>query len=358
MAQTETIIIAAGGTGGHIYPGIALARELKKRNIKPIFIVRSNDLGCKILDGEKLEYFQIPIIGLSRSLSLKVFKFILLFVISFIKSFMVMVSVKPKAVVGMGGYISGPVVLAAWLKGIKVVLHESNFIPGLANRFLMNFADKMAFGFEDTKIHFKEKKAFFTGNPVRLEIFNKRSDDVYSKYKLSKDKFTVLVFGGSQGAKNLNKNLVDSLHLMSEVKENVQFLHITGTNYVPGVKEEYEKNGFVSCVLPYLESIGEAYHMADLIICRSGASTVSELAILNKPTIFIPFPFATENHQEYNAKALADKLKAVMIREKDLKPEMLAAAIKFQLKSSYNRKERISLPSPLPQEKLADLVLN
>lgn len=358
MDQNKTIIIACGGTGGHLYPGIALAREVKKRGYNPIFVVRENDLSCKILESEQIKYIQIPIIGMPRRLSFTLIKFIYLFIKSIFRAMEIIDELKPVKVAGMGGYISAPTVVAAWFKGVKVVLHESNYLPGLANRFLKHFAQKVAIGFKDSEKYFPSDKAVFTGNPVRVEIFNKPGYDVYSKYKLSSERFTVFVFGGSQGAKGLNKNILDSLKLMVEVKDSMQFIHITGKNDFQSAEYQYTINGFKACVLPYLETIGDAYYMADLIISRSGASTVTELEILNKPAILIPFPFATENHQEYNAKALVNMLKAVMIKEKDLSPDIISTAIKFQLKSFTGHKFRIEMPSPLPQEKLADLVLN
>jgi UDP-N-acetylglucosamine--N-acetylmuramyl-(pentapeptide) pyrophosphoryl-undecaprenol N-acetylglucosamine transferase len=357
MNGSEVIIIAAGGTGGHLYPGVALARELRRRGKTPVFIVRCNDAGREILEKEGFGFEEIPVAGMPRRLSLRLFTFAFLQVRSFFAVRRLFRRLRPSVVIGMGGYISFPAVVMARCNGIPTAIHEQNYIPGLANKVLMRIATRVALSFEESLRFFPRNKTVVTGNPVRAELFGASGRDVYRAFNLSPEKFTVLVFGGSQGASVINRTLVQAFPLLAPVKDTVQFLHITGKRDAADMERQYADGGISGRVLPYLHEIGDAYRAADLIVCRSGATTVAELRILNKPSVLIPYLHATANHQEFNAMVLVKAGTAVLIREPELTPELLAEAILSRVRTFTGHAPAGSVPPVLPQAALADLLL-
>lgn len=353
------ILIAAGGTGGHLYPGMVLGHELRKRGCKTAFICRKNDSSKAILANNKFRFFEIDFHGFPRKLSLRLFSFCYLFTGSVITSYKIITSFKPDAVVGMGGYISFPVIIAAALKRIPVVIHEQNSIPGLANRLLKYFASKIAVSFEDSEKFFPKSKTIFTGNPVRQDIFTTIPEEAYKALNLDPKRVTLFVFGGSQGAAKLNQVVIDTLPLLDEYRAKVQFIHITGKldGEKARIEKGYAKHGFKATVLPYLDRIGLAYTAADLIICRAGATTISELMIVHKPAILVPFPYATANHQQLNALNMVKKGNAIMIKEKDLTPPILSGGLIIYIASLKRSSHKVNLPKHLPQYYLANTVL-
>jgi UDP-N-acetylglucosamine--N-acetylmuramyl-(pentapeptide) pyrophosphoryl-undecaprenol N-acetylglucosamine transferase len=210
MANSKTIIIAAGGTGGHLYPGIALARELKDRGYASNFIVRIGDAGIEIIKREGFPFHEIPVLGMPRTVSVKLLNFLMLQARAIISMYWLFSKLKPAVVVGMGGYISFSSIIAARLRGIRTVIHEQNSIPGLANQALSHIAQKVAVSFEHSLAHFPADKTVVTGNPVRAELFQISSAQAIKRLNLEPGKFTVLIFGGSQGAEKLNESAVDA----------------------------------------------------------------------------------------------------------------------------------------------------
>lgn len=355
MADNRTVIIAAGGTGGHLYPGIALARELRARGMDPVFVVRKNDAGEEILARENLRFVEIPVIGMPRTISPRLLRFAWFQLEGFIRTRKILQEMKPVAIAGMGGYISFPVVLTGRLLGIPTLIHEQNAIPGLANRVLSRVASRVAVSFPESVKHFPADRTVVTGNPVRRELFEGSLDDSFRNLGLSEDKFTVLIFGGSQGASRINSVAVNSFALLADLKDRLQYLHITGKKDFEAIETEYRRNGIPGAIMPYLHTIGEAYRAADLIVCRAGATTIAELEMLGKPAILIPFPFATANHQECNAKTLVARGKAVMISEKKLDAGALAGAIRERLSAWKGRPGQAGpYRGRFPQEALAD----
>jgi UDP-N-acetylglucosamine--N-acetylmuramyl-(pentapeptide) pyrophosphoryl-undecaprenol N-acetylglucosamine transferase len=294
--------------------------------------------------------------GLPRKLSPRLFLFIFTLVKAFAAAFAVLKKTPPRKIVGMGGYISFPVVAAGRLLGIPAVIHEQNCLPGLSNRILSRFVATVAVSARESVRYFDARKTIVTGNPVRRELFTADRAAAYRSLALLPEKYTVLVFGGSQGAAGINKAVVEACGRLSGLKDTLQFLHITGKRDYAAVREAYARCPIPGTVLPYLHTIGEAYAVADLIICRAGATTVAELSILNKPSLLIPFPHATANHQEYNAAVLVNAGSAKMVREKDLTPALLAREIAAAVQSSSGRTAMVRLPEKMPQELLADVV--
>lgn len=295
------ILIAAGGTGGHLYPGISLGRELKERNCAVAFVVRINDSCREILRRENFDFMEIscaPFFGQSPVVVLKglVLNFKGIFQgIKTIKNF------RPDCVVGFGAYVSVPVVFAAFLMRVPVLLHEQNVSPGWANRLCSLFSKKVAVSFSETEKYFP-KKAFLIGNPVRKDLIGKNRADARRRMGLKENRTTVLIFGGSGGARTINQWVLESLGKWSELKDSVQFLHLTGNSeYTEKLKKGYETAKLHSVVLDYSHAMGDCYASADLAVCRSGASTLAELIVTQTPAILIPYPYAIGEHQKKNA---------------------------------------------------------
>lgn len=350
----KTVIIAAGGTGGHLYPGIALAAVLRQRGCDPVFFVRTNDACREILDHEGLPWREIPATSLPRAISFKLFSFPFRQVSSLIMASRLIDELRPVSVVGMGGYISFPAVLAGRIKGIPTIIHEQNSLPGLANRVLARFAGRVAVSFENSIEHFPAGSCVLTGNPVRPELFTANRAEAAARLQLDNSKKTVFIFGGSQGAQRLNRIVAAAYELLGTEKSAVQFLHVAGKNDADTLAAMYRDGRVPGRVLPYLHRMGDAYAAADLIICRAGATTVAELSILGKPAILVPFPFATADHQMYNARAFAATGLGDVIREKDLTPALLAQKITERFLAPTAPQLRI--PNRYAQELLADLV--
>jgi len=348
----KKILIAAGGTGGHIYPGIALAKEFRARGFDPVFFVRRNDMGISILDKEGFEYFEIPAMGFRRSLSPGLLKFPFVTLGGLAAAFILMRKIKPAFVAGMGGYVSFPAIICAKLLGIPSLIHEQNVLPGLTNRILSHFSSIVAVSFEGSRACFPDEKVVLTGNPVRPDLFMAPKDETYNRLGLSEGKFTVLVFGGSQGAAKINRTVLDSFQYLGDVKDRIQFLHIAGAKDYELVRKAYQEKSIPGTVSEYAHAIGDAYAVADMIICRSGATTVAELRILNKYSLLIPFPFATENHQESNARELEKEGLAKVIIERDLTPGLLAAEI-IKALHSVGKNHSFKIPGVFPQELIA-----
>ncbi|MFA5780194.1 MAG: undecaprenyldiphospho-muramoylpentapeptide beta-N-acetylglucosaminyltransferase [Elusimicrobiota bacterium] len=305
----KKILIAVSSTGGHIYPGVALAGALKKKGWDVFFVGKKSE----IISREGYRFYALSSVGYPRVLSVLTSIFFVKFFYSIIQSIKILLKEKPGIVIGFGGYISFPAIFSAWLMNIPSIIHEQNFIPGLANKFSAKFAGKICVSFEDSKKYFPSKKVVFTGNPVRSEILN------ISKSLTYRLPFTVLIFGGSQGAHNINIALINSLAKVSSVKEKIRFIHITGENDFEVVKNAYKNNGFSSEVHKYLYNIETAYQKASLVICRAGATTIAELIALKMPAILIPYPYSTENHQNANAKYLVENGCAILTEEKEIK---------------------------------------
>lgn len=357
MSQNLTrlkIIIAGGGTGGHLYPGVALAEELVRLGADVLFIVKKNDRGIKILKDRKIPYEEITASGFPRRAFHKLFGFVFASLSGLFASVKLLGKIRPAVVVGMGGYTSFAAVLAGRLMKIPALIHEQNCIPGLTNRILSKFATKIATSFSESQKYFPSGKTILTGNPVRPEILSARRNAAI--FNLDEDKFTVFVFGGSQGASAINYAIVDSLVRLTGYKNKLQFIHATGEKDFEFVADAYRRQSFKSVVQPYIHNIESAYALADLVICRAGATTIGELKCSGIPAIFIPYPHATADHQFYNASAyLSSGGVGEIVIEKDLSPELLVEKI---IKYSDNPREKKPVPlENLPQKLIAKEIL-
>ncbi|OGS19352.1 MAG: undecaprenyldiphospho-muramoylpentapeptide beta-N-acetylglucosaminyltransferase [Elusimicrobia bacterium RIFOXYA2_FULL_50_26] len=356
MPELKTIIIAAGGTGGHLYPGIALARELARRNFTPVFIVRENDPAQDILAREQFAFRAIPVRGMPRKISFRFAGFIYFLFKGLFATARVLGELKPEAVVGMGGYISFPAVFIARLMGMRTLIHEQNYIPGLSNRILSHFCGTVAVSFEQSASFFSRRKTIVTGNPVRADLFNAQPREAYAFFGLDPAKCTVLVFGGSLGASALNTAIVSTLPELADAKDKLQFIHLAGKRDADTVAAAYKAAGIRAAVRAYLHEIGLAYSAADLVICRAGATTVTELSFLKKKAVLVPYPHATADHQHFNASLLVQSGQAVEIRENALTPALLASRIVAAAETFATHTAPPPPPPALPQSRLADAV--
>ena len=348
------IIIAASGTGGHIYPGIALAHEMKERGFNPVFFVSDNEASGEIIKNSGFEYIPFNLSGMPRKFSFSFFVFLIKLDFAFFKALKNIMKYKPAAVIGVGGYISVPAVIAAKVLCKKTFIHEQNTIPGIANKFLNRFADKTLVSFKGSEKYFKNKKNIvFTGYPVRKEILTVSKEDGCGALKLDKNTFTVMIFGGSLGAVKLSAAAFEAFGILSE-KMKLQVIHITGKKGFDEIKQK-SKNESSYKVFDYMHNIANAYAASDVVICRAGAGTVSELLLLGKSAVLIPYPYATDNHQYHNAKEVFQDAKRIIIEEEHMTPENLADAVE-NLKNCMKADETNSVLTP-PQEIIAEEII-
>ncbi|WP_340200137.1 undecaprenyldiphospho-muramoylpentapeptide beta-N-acetylglucosaminyltransferase [Ascidiimonas sp. W6] len=330
-------IISGGGTGGHIYPAIAIANELRLRYPEATFLF----VGAK----GRMEMEKVPlagyeikglwIAGFQRKLTLKNLMFPFKLVSSMLKARSIIKKRQPDLVIGTGGYASGPLLKMAALNHIPYVLQEQNSYPGITNRMLASNASRICVAYDGLEKYFPEDKIVKTGNPVRKDLLNiaSKRDNGIRFFELDETKKTILILGGSLGARMMNKIVEDHLPLFEKLK--LQLIWQCGKLY----KEDYKKyNQDAIKVVSFIANMDEAYAAADIIISRAGAGSISELAIVGKPVIFIPSPNVAEDHQAKNAKALVDKGAALMLKE-DQAAQEFGAMLKNLMSSEAAQKE-------------------
>ena len=318
------VAIAAGGTGGHFYPGLAAAKELQRLGHEVFFLVRTDDFVVPLLERERIAFRTIPAAGFKRRLSAGTLVSFVKLAAGLGKSLWVTARERPDALLAMGGYLSVPPALAARLFKVPVVLHEQNAVPGWANRVLARLAARVAISFDASRPHFRGETVL-TGNPVRPEFASlPEPRAAREQFGLRPDKTTLLVFGGSLGAKGVNGLVVEALRKMESGGRQVQVIHVTGGADIERTRGLYEGLRLERWIAPYCHEMPAAYAASDFVISRAGASTVSELMAVKKPALLIPYPFATEGHQTANARVLADMGAAEVREEKDLTGPVLA----------------------------------
>lgn len=325
------IIIACGGSGGHIFPAVALAQGLKEKvsGADLLFIGSNTALDRRIFEKERLKYRLLSSNKLPYKVSPKTMLFLIRLFFDALRSFFILARYSPDAVIGFGGYVSSPVIFAAYVLRIPRIIHEQNVVPGRANSILFRFADRVAISFEETKKYMGRfaSKAVFTGNPIRITLLNDDKAGNIKKLGLDSGKFTILVIGGSQGAHNLNKVFLQALDkLGSEKKSLLQAVHITGIADYGWASEAYRELGIAHRVFSFVDNIEEAYSASDLVVTRSGASAIFEIAYFGRPMILIPYPFAM-SHQAENARIFSGSGAAIQIDEKDMSGDLMKERI-------------------------------
>ncbi|MGI6085665.1 MAG: undecaprenyldiphospho-muramoylpentapeptide beta-N-acetylglucosaminyltransferase [Acetivibrionales bacterium] len=333
-------IISGGGTGGHINPGIAIAKEIltNEPDAEILFVGTKNGLEGKLVPREGFDIEYIDVTGLKRKFSIDTFKTIGKLFKSFGSIRKIFKEFEPDAVIGTGGYVCFPVVFSAALRKIPTLIHEQNAFPGISNKILARYADEVAISFEEARSRFKGRvRITLTGNPIRKDLFLLDRAKARENLGIGADTPLVVVFGGSLGAEDINECVKDMINQHGdEISYNLIFA--TGMKHYERVMR-YIKPPLPDNiqVVPYIYNMGEVLAAADLAVTRGGAITISELSVLGVPSILIPSPFVAENHQEYNARALESKGAAVVILQNQLTTEILYGQIQKLIKDKELR---------------------
>ncbi|MFQ5953022.1 MAG: undecaprenyldiphospho-muramoylpentapeptide beta-N-acetylglucosaminyltransferase [Candidatus Omnitrophota bacterium] len=337
------IILAAGGSGGHIFPSIALASELEKLGVDDIYFVSSKrQLDRNILKKNKHKSFFLSINPMPFRFSpVRVLIFFAKLAADTLASAYILARIRPDCVVGFGGYSSGCIARIANLRNIPVLIHEQNLLPGRANRILSSIADRIAVSFDESVKYFPgvEDKVVYSGNPLRLESLSDNREESVIRLGLSPEKLTVLIMGGSQGSTFLNRTASEAACLVKAKNTGkVQFIHLAGSKDYDMVKSFYEENNIPGRVFSFLDKIDDAYSASDLAISRAGAAAIFELAYYARPMILVPYP-SEKNNQRYNAIYFSQKGAALYREEADLTPDALAGTVIDMLTDISRRSE-------------------
>ncbi|MBF0473470.1 MAG: undecaprenyldiphospho-muramoylpentapeptide beta-N-acetylglucosaminyltransferase [Nitrospirae bacterium] len=360
----DKVIIAGGGTGGHLYPGLAVAGELKKRNsnMDILFIGTENGIEATILPLEGYNIKFIKAGGFVRVSLMKKIAAIYKMFISLFEMYSFYSDWEPDLVIGTGGYASFVPVLIAALMSIPTVILEQNSVPGLSNKLLGRFVDRICITDEGSSSAFPKEKIFITGNPVRdlTDGIDKKAS--YKLFGLDETKFTILIFGGSAGAVAINNAIMEAIVYLMDIKENIQFLHQSGKADYEPVRQAYMSYDCKGTVAPFIYQMPQAYAVADIVISRAGATTLAEITSLGIPSILIPYPYAALGHQESNARRLSSEGAAIMIKEDVLTGKELAEEIKkLYLDTAYREKIRGKsrvLGKPDAAKRVLEIILN
>ncbi len=323
------ILIAGGGTGGHVYPGIAVAQEIQRqrRDAQVLFVGGARGLESRAVPEAGFPLRKIATAGFPRRQWWLWPWAVLVNVVGVLQALWIVLTERPGAVLGTGGYVSGPVSLAAWLLRRPLLLQEQNSIPGLTNRWLARIANEVHLSFLEARSYFVRKDHLkVTGNPVRAHIMEADRESGLHEFGLQPGRPVVFVFGGSAGAKRINEAAVDMMRRLKG-RMDVQFILQTGREDFDRVQSVVEAESLPVTVLPFVSNIHQAYAIADLIVCRAGAMTIAEIAVCGRPSILVPYPFAANNHQEVNASNLVDRGAALMIRDEELTGERLGKEV-------------------------------
>ena len=335
------VVIAGGGTGGHLFPGLALAEEFKRRDpaTEVTFVGTEHGIEARIVPRERYPIRYLRAEGFVGRSFLKKIRAIIKTALSIPDARRILSSIRPDIVIGVGGYASGAVVLLASLRSVPTVIHEQNSVPGLTNRILGRIVKRICVTYHESLPFFPMGRAFLTGNPIRAKIPKAEKNAACRLFALDDSTFTVFVFGGSSGARAINRGMVDALNHLIDLKEKIQFLHQTGEKDYESVREAYRKAGFRGTVAPFIYEMPEAYAAADMVISRAGATTLAEITALGKPAVLVPYPFAAGRHQELNALKLREMGAAFMLTDEELNGDRLAGHIRELIENDSMRSE-------------------
>ncbi|MDI6731035.1 MAG: undecaprenyldiphospho-muramoylpentapeptide beta-N-acetylglucosaminyltransferase [Candidatus Margulisbacteria bacterium] len=349
------IVIAAGGTGGHIYPGIAIAEEIRRRNPQAeiLFIGSREGLEKDIIPREGYKLTLIAARALLRKLSYKSVTAPFVCFIGFLQSLAVLIKFRPSTIFATGGYVCLPVIAAAKILGIKIIIHEQNVIPGMVNKICSRFSYKTLLTFPESLHYIKGE---VVGDPVRQAIKSMDRKLAREKLGLLEEKTTVLIMGGSQGSKKLNEIVISAAE---RIPEGFEFIHIIGNRDFPWVNNYLKGKKVINYrALPYVYAeMSLLLAAADLVVSRAGATAISELLIRGLPMILIPFPFASDNHQLFNAKAVAVNGAAIVVDEKDFSSDKLLSLLTTNSMDYVKMKTAsFSLARPMAAERIVDIL--
>ncbi|MCB2197282.1 MAG: undecaprenyldiphospho-muramoylpentapeptide beta-N-acetylglucosaminyltransferase [Bacteroidetes bacterium] len=330
MTKSKNIIISGGGTGGHVFPAISIANAIKE--IEPetniLFVGALGKIEMEKVPAAGYEIIGLPVAGLQRKLTIKNISFIFKLIKSLRKSKQIIKDFKPDVVVGVGGYASGPVLRKANQRGIPSLIQEQNSYAGITNKLLAKKAQKICVAYEGMEKYFPKEKIMLTGNPVRQDLLDKigSKNEAIKHFSLAENKKTILVIGGSLGARTVNQSVMEDIEKIGN--SDFQLLWQTGKYYYEEAKKVADQSGFKNIkVLDFIKRMDFAYSVADVIISRAGAGTISELCLVGKPVILVPSPNVAEDHQTKNAMALVNRNAAIMIRDVEAKENLIRTAL-------------------------------
>jgi len=325
------VIVSGGGTGGHIYPAISIAKTIIERDsdAQILFVGTSNGLENRLIAKEGLDFMSIRVKGFRRKISIDTLKTVFELFKGMVDADRILRRFKPDLVIGTGGYVAGPILMMASIRGIPTLIHEQNVLPGVTNRILARFVNKVAVSFKEAVKFFNAPgKVVVTGNPIRKEILEKNREASIKLLGFKPEKPLVLIFGGSKGAASINRVMIEVINQLNKYGD-FQLLHVTGTDHYYSFMKELGKKGIdlksssSIKVVEYLHNMPDALAAADLVLTSAGAITLAEITAVGIPAILIPKSYATDNHQEHNARALEKNGAAVVVLEKELNGERL-----------------------------------
>lgn len=322
----ERVLIAGGGTGGHLFPGLAVAQVIKKRHreVDVRFLGTARGIESRVVPREGFELITVPVRGFPRKGLGRQIAAGWAFVRSLFMTWSHFRKWRPDVILGTGGYASAPAVLVGRLMSIPVVLQEQNSVPGAVNRVMSRLADEVHINFAGARVHFKRRDHLrLTGNPLRSGLFRGNRQRAFRRFSLSPERRTVVVIGGSRGARRINEAIRDAIVRLPK-RFNAQFLIQTGRDDLEMLQKDLANVEIPVSIHAFLNNVEDAYTVADLIVCRAGAMTLSELTACGVPSILVPYPHATNNHQEANAREMVDRGASVMILDSELTGERLA----------------------------------
>jgi UDP-N-acetylglucosamine--N-acetylmuramyl-(pentapeptide) pyrophosphoryl-undecaprenol N-acetylglucosamine transferase len=320
-------VIACGGTGGHLFPGIAVAEVLRERGHEVMLLISEKDIDALAVAGQtNFQIEKLPTIGLPSAFSPALFGFARRFYESLARCRSLYHNFKPQAVLGMGGFTSTAPVLAGRIRGIATFIHESNAVPGKANRLTARMVQAVMLGFKECAPFFPKAHTEVTGTPVRTELVRLDKKVARRKLGLQEDLPTLLVMGGSQGASGINQALIKSLPFLQGIP--LQVIHLSGGRDERLVADNYRRENLPAYIAPFHHQMEEPYSAADLVVARAGAASLAEFASFSLPGILIPFPYATDDHQTRNAEIYARLDAAILLKESDVSGELLGGKIR------------------------------
>jgi UDP-N-acetylglucosamine--N-acetylmuramyl-(pentapeptide) pyrophosphoryl-undecaprenol N-acetylglucosamine transferase len=319
------VVIAGGGTGGHLFPGIALAKALKGHdmNTEIFFVGTKQGIESKVLSREGFNLKTIIASGLLGKTGINKWVSWCKLPVGTAQSMCFLIRNKPNLVVGVGGYVSAPLVFSAWLLRVPILIHEQNAFPGIANKYLGKIATKIATSFKESKKFFPKNKVEVTGNMIHEKLCQPR--EYFAPP--SKQPFKILILGGSQGAHSINMGIIKALDFLSDRKKNIHITHQTGEADYEYIKSQYREKGFDANVMSFITDMHLQYRLASLVICRSGATTIAEITAAGRVSALIPFPYAANNHQEHNARIIEAANAGEVILDNEISGERLAKSI-------------------------------
>ncbi|MFL6589704.1 MAG: undecaprenyldiphospho-muramoylpentapeptide beta-N-acetylglucosaminyltransferase [Chthoniobacterales bacterium] len=349
-------VIACGGTGGHLFPGLAVAEVLRARGHEVLLFVSEKEIDSLAISGHsEFRYQKLPTVGLPSLFSPKIFGFAGRFGESLRLCRSVYRKFKPHVVLGMGGFTSTAPVLAGKIRGVPSFIHESNAIPGKANRLTARMVRAVLLGFKECAAFFPNARTEVTGTPIRKELQPLEQREARRKLGLREDLTTLLVMGGSQGATGINQSVIKSLPLLHEMP--IQVIHLSGTRDERLVADNYRRENIPAYVAAFHHAMEELYSAADLAIARSGAASLAELAAFSLPSILIPYPYAAEDHQTRNAEIFVRAGAALLLKESELTSELLAQKIRELIDDAEKRQRFAEVSARLAPKNAAALVV-